>query len=69
MGKLNDLPFYRDIGNGCYQKCSRGKKKDIVYHEDVTGASRRRDSRKLYTAVSLFILMLLVVFIMFCVFS
>jgi hypothetical protein len=69
MGKLNDLPFYRDIGNGCYQKCSRGKKKDIVYHEDVTGASRRRDSRKIYTAVTLLIVMLLFVLLKFCVFS
>lgn len=53
MGKINDLPYYRDIGHGCYTKHLSGKSPDIVYHDDVTGCTRRRDSRRVWGGVCL----------------
>lgn len=62
MGRLNDLPYYRDLGHGCYSKHHRGKR-DVVYHDDVTGCSRRRESRIL-TGIA-FIMLLFLLFILF----
>lgn len=56
MGKIDTTrPVYRDIGHGCSSKQRRGHKPDIVYHEDVTGATRRHDSRRIMTGIALFL--------------
>lgn len=62
MGKISgDLPFYRYIGSGCYEKISRSGS-DIVYDDDVTGCSRRRDTAIILgcTIFSVFLLLLII---------
>lgn len=62
MGKISrDIPFYRPIGYGCYEKVSRSGS-DIVYDDDVTGCSRRRDTAIIIGCIifSLFVLLLII---------
>ena len=65
MGKLSgDLPFYRPIGNGCYEKVSRSGS-DIVYDDDVTGCSRRRDTAIIIGCIVFCVFLLLLIIFMF----
>ena len=65
MGKLSgDVPFYRPIGHGCYEKISRGGS-DIVYDDDVTGRSRRRDTAVIVGCFIFSVFLLLLIIFMF----
>lgn len=65
MGKISgDIPFYRHIGHGCYEKVSRSVS-DIVYDDDVTGRSRRRDTAIILGCIVFCIFLLLLIIFMF----
>ena len=65
MGKISgDIPFYRPIGDGCYEKVSRSGSYN-VYDDDVTGRSRRRDTAIIIGCVIFSIFLLLLIIFMF----
>ena len=65
MGKISgNLPFYRPIGHGCYEKISRSGS-DIVYDDDVTGCSRRRDTAVIIGCLIFSVFLLLLIIFMF----
>jgi len=65
MGKLiRGFPFYRYIGHGRYEKISRCGS-DIVYDDDVTGCSRRRDTAIVVGCIVFSVFLLLLIIFMF----